>query len=161
MQYVVVGLDGKEYGPVDLDTLKSWAVGQRVTPQTVIKDITSNTSGPAAQIPGLFPPPVAPGQPPPPAASYPRAMTSTTKAPTGPLLGSIVFWKSLLYPTIALICVFFLHSIAIVIAIYGVIYSFVAKSRGMPHGMVAIVYSIATVLIVGGAWLFLSGPAAR
>lgn len=40
--YCVIGLDGHEYGPVDLDTLKAWTGAGRVHWDTEIHDRTSD-----------------------------------------------------------------------------------------------------------------------
>ena len=54
MDYMVFGSDGKEYGPVNEDGLRTWVSQSRVTPQTQLKDFHSGRVLLASEIPGLF-----------------------------------------------------------------------------------------------------------
>lgn len=55
MQYYVEGTDGKEYGPVDFQTLQDWVTERRVLPDTTIRDALAGLTLPARQVSGLFP----------------------------------------------------------------------------------------------------------
>src|SRR5437868_2247887 len=70
--YKILGADGKEYGPVDLDQLKQWVIQGRANPQTRVQVSGSTEWKPAAEVPelsALFTPPNLPavsgGTPPP------------------------------------------------------------------------------------------------
>ena len=51
--YKIVGVDGKEYGPVSLDQLKQWAGEGRLTAQTRIQDTATGQWKTAAEVPEL------------------------------------------------------------------------------------------------------------
>ncbi len=68
--YKIVGVDGKEYGPIGLEQLKQWAAEGRINAQTRIQSSASTDWKPASEFPelsSLFVPPVAgaTAQPPP------------------------------------------------------------------------------------------------
>ncbi|MGC8667655.1 MAG: TM2 domain-containing protein [Chthonomonadales bacterium] len=51
--YTVIGMDGREYGPVDVGTLLQWANEKRVLPGTTVRDMTTGQVLTAGQIPDL------------------------------------------------------------------------------------------------------------
>lgn len=51
--YMVVGADGLEYGPVDLQTLQAWVQQGRIGQQTVLKEMPSLYPTAAGNVPGL------------------------------------------------------------------------------------------------------------
>ena len=59
MQYHVLGGDGKQYGPIDIETLRRWADEGRVKPETQVRDdatgLVSNAYD-VLQIGGVAPP---------------------------------------------------------------------------------------------------------
>lgn len=70
MQYTVRGSDGADYGPVDLQTLKSWAADGRVFPDTLITDGLTNRQAPAKDFSEL-------------GLAAPASFTSTIEPPRG------------------------------------------------------------------------------
>jgi hypothetical protein len=59
---MVVGADGQEYGPANVDTLRQWASENRLGPQTSLKNFQTGQVVVASSVPGIFPP--APSVPP-------------------------------------------------------------------------------------------------
>jgi hypothetical protein len=55
MQYLVVGPDGKEYGPATVELLKQWVVEGRLAPSSTLKDFASGQTVLASQVAELFP----------------------------------------------------------------------------------------------------------
>jgi|YelNatPaOPRAMG01_1025707.scaffolds.fasta_scaffold31810_3 TM2 domain-containing membrane protein YozV len=53
MQYSIVGMDGRQYGPVDVNQLYQWALEGRITPDMKIIDHTTNNTFPASAMPEL------------------------------------------------------------------------------------------------------------
>ena len=68
--YKIIGGDGKEYGPVSLNQLKSWIGEGRIDGEIQVMRSDQSTWGPAASLPelGLGTQPSAPAPPPPAAA---------------------------------------------------------------------------------------------
>lgn len=58
--YRMIGVDGKEYGPVTLEQLRQWMTEGRVFGQTLVKGEGTGGWIPAAQMPELFPAAVPP-----------------------------------------------------------------------------------------------------
>ncbi|MEA2553871.1 MAG: hypothetical protein QOJ65_2047 [Fimbriimonadaceae bacterium] len=54
MQFFVIGPDGGKYGPADVETLKQWAVENRLGPQTMLEDFNTGQRMPASAVQGLF-----------------------------------------------------------------------------------------------------------
>jgi hypothetical protein len=64
MQYYVTGSDGQEYGPVDLDTLKTWVADNRVQPNSKVRNSMNGMVLAASTMPevsNLFPEAPVPG----------------------------------------------------------------------------------------------------
>ncbi len=51
----IIQVEGKEYGPADLDTLREWKVDGRVLPANPARPVDIDAWRTAAEIPGLFP----------------------------------------------------------------------------------------------------------
>jgi TM2 domain-containing membrane protein YozV len=51
--YTVIGMDGREYGPVDMATLLQWVNEKRVLPGTMVRDVTTGQVRAAGQMPAL------------------------------------------------------------------------------------------------------------
>ncbi len=49
--YIVIGLNGMEYGPIDMQTLQTWAAQGRVQPGSLIRDVRTGQQFHASQIP--------------------------------------------------------------------------------------------------------------
>ncbi len=54
MEYMVIGADGKEYGPVDFAALVEWAKDDRVRPGSSVRELATGRVMSASEIPGLF-----------------------------------------------------------------------------------------------------------
>ncbi len=165
MQYSVITVDGKEYGPVDVATLKSWADESRLTPQTMLKDFLSGQVVMASSVPGIFgavlPPVVAPvppagnwQQPP---TAYPR--TSPGMAPQADSNDMGIIWGVILRSVGGVLLFFVFHGIGLFVAGYGLYYAIKAQQSGHKNGTMAIaIASIALVVILIG-WVLRAGGA--
>lgn len=157
VNYYVIGPDGKEYGPVPVDTLREWAGEGRVHPHTQVRSFENGTVGPASSVPNLFPPPAAVA--PPPQANYAtnpyanptphtgyRQPIPVDDNDTGPL------WQVLWRCAAAIVLFFVLHGIGLIFAIYGVVFAAQAKGSGNKYGTICLIISIVTLLIVVAGW---------
>ena len=150
MQYIVMGSDGKEYGPVGFDELRLWVSENRLSPQTLLRDFNSGSTMAAQTIPGLFAA-VAPQFHTPP-MTHDVAMPKASKESMGPLWGVIV--RSVL----AVGVFFLLHGLGLVFGAYALYYAVQCKLDGYRYGWIAIFIALAAVAIVGIGWLLrLSG----
>lgn len=153
---MVTGMDGKEYGPTDLDTLKTWANENRLAPHTMLRDFNSGQTLPASAVPGLFP---SPGTVPPAASPYPRTGVSTgfTPAPASDEGGG-AFAGVVLRAIGGVVLFFVLHGIGLIVAGSGLITAFGLQSRGSKWGIPALAISGLSVVAIGIGWaLRLSG----
>ena len=89
--YKVIGSDGKEHGPADMETLQSWVRAGNVTPNTVLIDLNTGQQLQARQLLPLQPmfgmsatpsPPTPPLGAAPPANAPSVAMLSDVPRPT-------------------------------------------------------------------------------
>jgi hypothetical protein len=88
MDYRIIGDDGKEYGPADLETLRSWASQGRVSPLTMVSRSDSGRWAHAenyAELEGFIPKRVVPSTRPPPAAAEPGTAPPGGEAAPGQL----------------------------------------------------------------------------
>ena len=98
MPYVLLGTDGNEYGPVELDTLVSWAKEGRVGSRSYIRITPSGESVLAHTIPELGlvdQPPKMPPQEVSGYSEYPRAADIAPSQPSKAGLISTLFWSGL------------------------------------------------------------------
>ena len=151
MEYMVIGADGKEYGPSSFETLKQWVAESRVLPTTSLRNFSTGQVMRASDVVGLFEAPVVPpassANVPPTMAYYPRQSTPQMAVDDGQkdIMGAI--FRSVL----ALVFFFFLHGIGLVFAGYSVYYAMRAQQKGHKYGVVALAISIGTlVLIIAG-----------
>jgi hypothetical protein len=158
MQYLVVGPDGKEYGPASVDTLKQWAGENRLMPNTQLRDFNTGQIVLASSLTEVFPPIVdvttAPAvaqwpQAPPPANYAHPGSTQFVDADTG--MGDI--WGAIIRSVLAIVFFFVFHGIGIIFAGYGLYYAFQAQGKGHRYGWVAIVISSVTLVAIGIGWL--------
>jgi len=153
MDYLVIGADGKEYGPVDVATLAEWARADRVRPNSTVKETATGRMLPASQVPGLFQPLAAPptaGQDWSQLPDYYRRPQPTHAPRFG---GGSALTMSFVYAGAAVVFFFVLRGIGLVFAIYGVINAFRAKSAGHPGGAAAIVVSLVALAAVTVGWI--------
>src|SRR2546430_1411462 len=111
MQYLVVGNDGKEYGPVGMDALKQWAQEKRITPDSTLKNFSTGQTIQASAVSGLFAAPVSP------------PMVSRQGAPTPPYSGpgysgTGELWGAIIRSILAVAVFFFLHGLGIIFGGY-------------------------------------------
>jgi hypothetical protein len=152
MAYVLVGKDGNEYGPVELETLVTWASEGRVTPRATVRITPGGETVLAHSIPELGlvdQPPKAIDPPKPEFVEYPRATDSPLQKPSKAGLVSITFWSVL---SVSLIL--FTDGYGYVMAFLGVIDMYQAWRRKDPYlvgiltiGGIAMVVAIAGLLL--------------
>ena len=151
MDYIVVGSDGKDYGPYELDKLKAWVQEGKLTPQTRIKTFSGGQEMPASSVAGLFSAdqPIAPPQFA--QASQPVRVWDDGKGE---------FWRSVIYSALAVVLFFALHGLGLILAGYAVYYSIQSNTKGNRMGMAAIAISVLALAAVCIGWyLRISGNA--
>ena len=152
MAYVLVGKDGNEYGPVELETLITWASDGRVTPRATVRITPSGETVLAHSIPelGLVDQPPKTVEPPVTGyAEYPRVTEVPLQKPSKAGLVSITFWSVL---SVSLIL--FTDGYGYIMAFLGVIDMYQAWRRKDPYlvgiltiGGIAMVVAIAGLLL--------------
>ena len=147
MPYFVIGSDGNEYGPVEMDTLKTWVAENRVLPTTILKDAATGQSGQASYVPGLFAaaPPTQPqyqqapppgtmntgyqlpnfSQPPQPTTGYPRQVQQKSFYDADPFP-----WRAFIYPLLSLVSFFVCGGFGFIFGGYGLYYAIQVQSSG-------------------------------
>lgn len=148
MPYVLIGRDGNEYGPVELETLVAWASDGRILPRSSVRMTPSGESVLAHTIPELGlvdQPPKAVAPPVSDYAEYPRAADIPNQKPSKAGLVSITFWSVL-----SVCLILFTDGYGYFMAFLGVIDMFQAWKRKDPYfagiltiGGIAIVVAIA------------------
>ena len=158
MQYMVTGLDGKEYGPSDLETLKTWVAENRLAPHTILRDFGTGGTMPASEVPGLFAQ-TAPVSVPPPGAAYPRTGTTYTAASDASRdHGGGVLVGVILRSVGAIVMFYFLGGYGFFFAGYAMYYAIQCLQSGSKYGIPAVVIAGIALAAVGVGWaLRLSG----
>lgn len=150
MQYMVTGLDGKEYGPTDLATLKTWVAENRLAPTTVLRDFNTGQTMAASAVPGLF------AQPdpnvPPRAAAYARPGTTYAPAATSSSEGGGTFAWIVVRSILGALLFFVLHGIGLLVAGSSLYSAFQLHGRGSKWGIPALAISGLAVVAVGVGW---------
>ncbi len=153
MNYYVSGTDGKEYGPVPIDTLREWVAERRVNATTQLRSVETGLISPASEVPDLFPSPMAappmnfppnPDPQPHPVAYYATKDESESMSP---------FWNVLVRTVLAIILFFFLQGLGLIFAGYAMYYAIQAKSAGNKYGVICIVIAGVGLAAVGIGWL--------
>lgn len=163
MQYMVTGVDGKEYGPTDIATLKTWATEGRLARHSMLRDFLSGQTMRADSLPELFPPQAAPmGNVPPAAAPYPRAggeyRPVGNSVGAGGDFGGGAFAGVLIRAGLGILLFFVMHGIGLLVASSGLITAVQLKSNGSKYGVPALIVSVIAVVVIGIGWaLRLSG----
>lgn len=150
MPYVLIGRDGNEYGPVELETLVTWAADGRVLPRSTVRITPTGESVLAHTIPELglidMPPKAAPPEEQ--YVEYPRAADYPPIKPSKAGLVSITFWSVLS------VCLILFTDGYYFMAFLGVIDLFQAWKRKDPYlfqiftiGGIAIVVAVAGLLM--------------
>ncbi|HJT79705.1 MAG TPA: DUF4339 domain-containing protein [Chthoniobacterales bacterium] len=73
----IIRVDGKDYGPADVATLREWKAEGRVLPSNDARRTDATEWEKAESIPGLFEPPPLPPEPPTPSPPVPTPVSST------------------------------------------------------------------------------------
>src|SRR5438045_5802187 len=101
--YKIIGVDGQQYGPVNLEQMRRWIAENRVRAQTLVQPEGSTEWRPLSSYPELAselrssPPTIGSlGTPPPPATSNPRASNKIPAGICGIILGGIGVHKFIL-----------------------------------------------------------------
>lgn len=152
---MVIGADGKEYGPIDFMTLAQWAKDDRVRPNSMVKEFSTGRTMQAAEVPGLFVPAASGPQ----SAPYyrPNAPGATPYQPQPVVVNTGAFARSLVYAGLSLVSFFLLHGLGLVFGGFSIMYAFRSKSEGHPNALLAIIGSIVCTLIVVAGWVTKTG----
>ena len=149
MPYVLVGTNGDEYGPVELDTLIVWANEGRVGPRSTVRITPNGESVPAHTIPelGLIDqPPKMPEPSPETYSQYPRAADISSGPPSKAGLISSVFWSGL-----AIVLIIFTDGYGYILALLGLLDVFRAWQRKDPYfGWIAGIVALAVLVAMWG-----------
>lgn len=149
MQYLVLGSDGNQYGPVDLQTLKAWVQEGRVTSTTQITDGLSNQTLMASQMPELGisstanpyantpAPPQGYPQYPRPDSQYQPQYEQKTR------LWGILFWLGL-----AVVISMFTTYGGVIISGWNIFDAFQAKQRNDPKVGLCIGFAVGGFLLI-------------
>lgn len=159
MEFMVLGSDGKEYGPSSFDTLKQWATEGRILPGTQVRNFATGQLMHASQLDGLFGPvaPVAPAAPPP-MSGYVRTMDRPIyeeKESTSEL------WRVIIHAILGLLMFFALHGIGLIFAGYGMYYAIQLKQNESRYGNIELVIAGVALCTVGLGWILRMSGAAR
>ena len=153
-EFIVIGADGKEYGPVGFSTLQQWVNDNRVNANSVLKDPQSGATMLASTLPSLFPPAVAssidhgvpPQQPTVSYSQYPRVgnqMGNSSNRFYRFGLSGVIFRC-----VMAIIIASVWHGIGFISAIYAAYYTFRAKKMDHEHANIMIGLVIVTFIVV-------------
>ncbi len=173
MDYLVVGPDGQEYGPANLDTLKQWVTENRLGPQSMLKDFQTGQMVAASAVPGLFPAPVmappGPGGNPmsagpagaPAGQNWAQPPNYYQRGPAqgqawaqrGGDSGTTDLLVSIAWAALAIVLFFALHGIGVIVGVYGVMRAFRAQQKGHRLGFVAIAISVVALVAVIIGWV--------
>lgn len=151
---MVIGADGKEYGPSDIDTLKTWVAEGRIMPQSQLRDFNSGQTLLASAVHGLFPAVSGPAAPT--AGQYPRH-DFTPAAASGDHGGGMLV--GVILRSAAAVALFFVfHGIGLLFAAYAMYYAVQCQQSGSKYGIAALVIAGIALAAVGIGWaLRLSG----
>lgn len=166
MDYLVVGPDGQEYGPANVDTLRSWAAENRLLPTTTLKDFQTGQLRAASSVPGIFPPQSGPppsvsqsGAPMPPAGNWSQPPSNYARpgqigVPYRQDSGNMDIAWALVRCAIAIVLLFVFSYAGLITAIYAVMWAFRAKSKGHRHAPTVIGITIAVLIFVVIVFIF-------
>lgn len=143
--------DGNSYGPVDFQTLKSWANDGRVGPNTSVRDELSQNVTPAAGIPGLFPSMSSPNFEQGKLGSDPNAYLKAEHLITAEA-GRSFTW-AIIDAVLTLIFFFVLHGLGIIVLAYSFLNSFNAKKYNHPRWQIAMACSVVSAIILAAGYI--------
>ena len=150
MQYMVLGTDGKEYGPVDDEGLKQWVAQQRVRPQTLLKVFESGQTLNAGSIPGLFAPAA-----PQPGYIAPTTGYSAVKANSG---DAGPMWGVAFEAALGVAVFFFLKGLGVILGGFALYRAIRIAMEGNRFGIAALVVAVVALAVIGVGWMMrLSG----
>lgn len=166
MDYYVTGIDGKEYGPIGIETVKQWLSESRITRDSPVHEFHSGRRITVADLPGMAAeaamPPVsaAYAAPPQPGQYYRPGPTGAVYTQSGEA-GMGHFWGAIIRSVLAVILFFVLHGIGLIVGAYALYYAIQCKAHGNRYGTIAIVVAATALIAIGIGWyLRLSGPSA-
>ena len=148
MQYMVTGMDGKEYGPTDLATLKTWVAENRLAAHTMLRDFHSGQTLAASAVPGLFPS-AGLSNVPPVGAPYPRQAVGYSSAVAAGDHGREALIGVLFRCGIAIVLAFVIGGLGFVSSAYAMYYAVQCQRSGSKYGIVSLVIAGATLIAVG------------
>jgi len=167
MQYMVIGSDGKEYGPAGIDVLKQWAADKRLLPTTQLRDFQTGQTLYASALTEIFPPAVTPTGPPPAGGEWtqpPAPSNYVRPAAVGNArmavhdTGTSDFWWAIVRSALALASFFIAHGLGVLFGGYALYYAVRSQQKGHKLGMVAIVISGVTLAAILIGWYFRVQP---
>ncbi len=147
MQYKVIGSDGNEYGPVDVDTLRQWVAEGRIGQSTQMKDADTGRAFLAGSLTWLFPV----------ANLYPQQNTNFTQpnqskkshyGDESPFVLSGIVIRSVL----AVILFFALHGLGVIVGGYAVYYAYQLNEDGSKYGKVGLAIAGTALLAICIGW---------
>jgi len=156
MEYFVIGPDGQEYGPANVQALQDWARQNRILPTTILKDALSGNRVAAASVPGIFPPATPPQaqdwSQPPSASNFPRG---DYQAPQAAAQGGGIGYLgwAIGRSVLALALFFVLHGIGLIVAGVGLMNAFQAKQNGARYANASLIISVVTFVIIAIGWV--------
>ena len=150
MQYMVTGMDGKEYGPTDLDTLRAWVAENRLAPHTQLRDFNTGQTMAASAVPGLFSQAITSNVPPV-GMGYPRAGTAYTAPTVSRDHGGGMFVGVIVRSLLGLASFFLIGGFGFIFAGYALFYAVRCQQSGSKYGIAAI--AIAGTALALARWL--------
>lgn len=136
MEYMVIGADGKEYGPVDFASLVQWAKDDRVRPGSSVRELATGRVMLASEIPGLFIPAAVTPQ----SSPYYRLNSSEPmqqySRPVQINTGALVW--SFVDSAMAVVMGVAFGGFGVIWGAFGIVNGFRAKAEGHPLAPVAI-----------------------
>jgi hypothetical protein len=166
MDYLVIGEDGTEYGPVNLQTIVKWVAEGRVQAQTNLKNFQTGVIAQAGSIAVLFPPVLAPPistprSPGPPigesnpyaqaSSNYPRGSQPAVSMGRN---GTSDVWWSLGRSVVAVVFAVLQPGAGLFVAAFGVWRGVRAYKAGHRLGLAALIISIVAMVIVGALFFY-------
>lgn len=161
MQYLVTGKEGKEYGPVDFQTLRLWLEEDRISQSTKITDMLGGFTSPAIDVPGLFD-----GSP----VEPPERLTRDAPPVLGTHVERIRRWEesqgtaffvtTLINAAAAFLFLFLVGSLGLFLAGLSIVYGYRTYRSGSKFKWAALAISIGSFVFIL-VYNLMNGPTAR
>lgn len=151
MEYMVIGPDGAEYGPANVDMLKLWVADGRLSADSQLKNFATGQLLVASAVPGLFHagPALVPGYPHVPPANAGIGGNSTGNGFFDSIESTGVLWGVIGRCAAALALFFVFKGFGLVFAVYAMYHAVQLKMHGSKYGVIALIMAGITLIIVG------------